>query len=144
MPLGSDEAEPPRKMRGTNLHVKQPVFTFGLLALDLLNLSAPGLAHSSILSAISFQPQYRDVDCNAGAQSKSDRPSLILPGVRDNSLKLKLGSLPLYPSSADRGVKMRYTIHLQTGMAISSGFPLAARRNKRSQKRYSLAKAWNG
>jgi len=45
------EAEPYRTEGATNLHVKQPVFTFGLLALYLLNLSAPGLAHS-IFSAI--------------------------------------------------------------------------------------------
>jgi hypothetical protein len=54
--VDKDEAEAYRKRGVTNLHVKQPVFTLGLLALDLLNLSAPGLVQSPIFSAILFFP----------------------------------------------------------------------------------------
>jgi hypothetical protein len=50
--VDTDEAEPYQKRGVTHLHVKQPVFTFGLLALDLFNLSAPGLAQLLIFSAI--------------------------------------------------------------------------------------------
>jgi hypothetical protein len=107
------------KRGATNLQVKQPVFTFGLLALDLLNLSAPGLAQSSIVSGIFSVPvpQYRGAKSDAGAQLKSDRPSLILPGI-ERLYKYRGPSPPLINTACDRDVKSRYKIHLESEISI--------------------------
>jgi len=75
----------------TNLHVKHPVLTFGLLALDLLNLSAPGLAQFSIFSLM-FSIPNPQVRGGGKAQSKSDRPRLILPGIGDKQRVVTSGS----------------------------------------------------
>lgn len=89
----------------TNLHVKQPVLTFGLLALDLLNLSAPGLAQSSIFSLM-FSIPNPQVRGGERAQSKSDSPHLIFPGIGDKKWVVTSGSYTTLAARAyDRAVR---------------------------------------